>query len=264
MEKWRLFEDNCVNYLNKTYGNNTVNFIGTGKSNSTTSDIKVLDYEKNLFNIESKMPEAQSGQFVLLDIGGEFIFSDKNKSIENEFTDLIINYINKNYDVFKNVSTKSLPIDLPIDIFESWIKNHYKSRNVKYVITSDKNNNYILFPIDKYGEYFRITGNFRIKTSGSGDLPKKYEYEVQALFQENFSSCSIVREGKKAYIFTEANLPDKTKLQGNDCRFQFNKEEDRYLVRKLSNTNNPNVIFSIKLEKHQCQDDLKMFRKEFE
>lgn len=264
MGNWQEFEDACVDFLNHEYGNSSLKFIGAGKSDSTSSDIKVMKNGQILFDMESKMPESQSGQFVLLDNDYEFIFSDKNKSNQNEFTDLIITYINSNYDIFKNVSTKSIPISLSTVIFENWIKGYYKSKNVKFIISADKNYNFIIFPIEKYGSYFSITGNFRIKTSGSGNLPKKYETEVKEIFEYNFSPCTIVREEEKAYIVTDYNLPDKIKIQGRDYRFQFNEHGDKYLIRKLSNTNNANVIFSIKLRKHQESKDLNEFLKEIE
>ena len=263
MDKWRLFEDECVNYLNYTYGNSTLKFIGTGKSDSTSSDIMVLKHGQNIFNIESKMSTSQSGQFVLIDTGNQFIFSAKNKSKENKFTDLIISHINSNYNTFKNVSTKSIPIYLPKNIFEEWIKYHYKSKDVKFVISS-YNNDFIIFPINKYGDYFDITGNFRIKTSGSRHLSKSYSHIVKNLFEKHFAPCSIEWEGSKAYIVSNANLADKTQISCKDYRYQLNKEGNRYLVRMLSNTHNSNVIFSINLKSRQNLNDLSQFIKEIE
>lgn len=264
MEKWREFENVCVDFLNRKYGNSNLEFIIAGKSDSTSSDIKVIKNEQLLFYMESKMPESQSGQFVLLDNDFEFIFSDRNKSEENEFTDLIISYINLNYETFKHVSTNSMPINLPTGIFENWIKNYYKNKNVQFVISADENSNFIIFPTERYGDYFSITGNFRIKTSGSGNLPKKLEKEVKEIFENNFSTCTILREEEKAYIVTDYDLPHKTKVQGSNYRFQFNEHGNKYLVRKLSNTNNPNVIFSIKLYREQDSIDLTKFLKAIE
>ena len=59
MEKWRQFERNCVIYLNKTYGSSSLEFIGTGQSDSTHPDISVLKDGQKLFSIEAKMSEAQ-------------------------------------------------------------------------------------------------------------------------------------------------------------------------------------------------------------
>lgn len=264
MDKWRLFEDSCIDYLNQTYGNEGLEFIGTGKSDSTSSDIKVMKHGQKIFNMESKMPESQSGQFVLIDNDGKFIFSGKNKSQENEFTDLIINYINSNYSIFKNVSTKSIPINLPTNIFEEWIKGHYINKDVEFVITSDSNDNFIIFPIDKYGDYFEIKANFRIKTSGSRELSKKYEHIVKRLFEENFAPCHIEWKGSKAYIVSDINIANKTKLYGSNYRYQFNIEDNKYLIKMLSNTNNANVIFSIVLINRQDDSDLDKFIKKME
>lgn len=78
MSDWRQFELECVDYLKKQYGNF---FEHLGFSDSTTSDIKYNRGDKSFF-IEAKMPQAQSGQFVLLpDLKNrKFIFSPRNKS----------------------------------------------------------------------------------------------------------------------------------------------------------------------------------------
>ncbi|MDQ2085144.1 hypothetical protein RBH29_01675 [Herbivorax sp. ANBcel31] len=259
MEKWRAFENSCVDFLNCTYGSSDLKFIGTGQSDSTNSDIKVVKNGKSLFNIESKMPKSQSGQFVLLNNDYKFIFSTKNKSNKNEFIDLIVNYINSNYETFKNVSTNSIPINLPTFIFENWIKGYYKNKDVRFLISSGRHSDFVIFPINKYGDYFEITGDFRVKKSGSRNLPKKYDGEIKEIFEKNFSPCTILREEKKAYLVTDYILPDKTKIQGNDYKFQFNEHGNKYLVRTLSNTNNANVIFSIQLKKEQDEKDLNEF-----
>ncbi|MCT4508830.1 MAG: hypothetical protein N4A48_08725 [Tepidibacter sp.] len=264
MKNWRLFEDSCVEYLNRTYGNYTTKFVGTGKSNSTNSDIRVIKDDETLFNIEAKMANSQSGQFVLIDDGNKFIFSDRNKSQANKFTKIILHYINTYYNTFKSVSSKSIPIDLDTSIFAEWIKDYYKSKDVSFIITSHSDEDFIVFPIEKLEIYFDILANFRIKTSGSSDVPYKYHSEVKELFEQNFSECSIVSEEKKSYLTTNYHLPNKTKLIGKKYRFQFNKDGNRYLIRKLSNTRNANVIFSISLKLNQNSDDILLFKKEIE
>ena len=95
MENWRKFELECVDYLNKTYGNY---FSHLGFSDSTTSDIEYKKDEKS-FCIEAKMPSAQSGQFVLLPDSDkkEFVFSPRNKSKIDENVEFIIDHMNKNF-----------------------------------------------------------------------------------------------------------------------------------------------------------------------
>lgn len=265
METWRIFENSCTNFLNEKYGDNILIFKGSGMSDSTKSDIAVLQNNKLRFFIECKMSKAQSGQFVLLDKGSYFVFSPQNKSEENEFSDMILEYINTNYEIYKDVSTAATRINLPGSIYAAWIKKHYQSKDVKYVITADNHNNYIIFPIEKYGEYFNISANFRVKRSGSRDLSKNYEYDLKTLVENKYGPCKIQWDGKKAYCVLNAYIPDKTKLYGTYYRYQLNMiEPNIYQVRMLSNTNNSNVIFSIELAQMQQRNDLILFEKDIE
>lgn len=262
MNKWRKFEEDCLNYLNKIYSNSNLIFIHCGMSNSTTSDIAVYKNNILLFFIETKMSEAQSGQFVLLDQGCSFAFSKENKSEENDFSKIILEHINSNYSSYKEVSSKSIPINLPQSISSSWIETNYKNKNVKYIITAD-DSDYILFPVHKYSEYFNISTNFRRKKSGSRALSKISLYDAKNLIENKFGECKIEWQGKKAYCIFPSCIPDKSKLYGNKFNYQLNLEKNNvYEIRMLSNTNNPNIIFSVQLMKRQHQNDLKIFEKD--
>ncbi|MCB2356902.1 hypothetical protein [Clostridium estertheticum] len=260
MENWRLFELNCVDYLNNIFSNHILKFLGTGQSDSTTSDIVALKNGQVLFNIECKMPDAQSGQFVLFQQNNQFVFSAGNKTEENEFTDLIISYMNDNFEYYKNVTTKSMSINLPPTVFENWIKGHYINKGVKFIITSERNGNHIIFPISEYGKYFEIKADFRIKTSGSSHLSRSYENTVINLFKLNYGPCSIEWDGKKAYLVTSLILSEKIKMADDNHRYQLNKDGNKYLVKMLSNTHNANVIFRINLQKNQSENDLNCFK----
>ena len=90
--QWKIFEEECLKYLNGKYGNY---FKLQGKSNSTVSDI-YFNGEGNSFYIEAKMPTAQCGQFVLLPSveNKKLMYSNKNKTQQNEFSDEVIKFIN--------------------------------------------------------------------------------------------------------------------------------------------------------------------------
>lgn len=96
MDDWKIFELECVDYLNKQYGGG---FKHLGYSDSTVSDI---EYKSGLnsFYIEVKMPVAQSGQFVLLvdQENREFVFSSRNKTKRDESVDFIIEHMNENFE----------------------------------------------------------------------------------------------------------------------------------------------------------------------
>lgn len=260
---WQEFEKLCINYLNAEYGTKDIIFTGIGGSDSTEPDIKVVKNSQLLFNIEVKMPDAQSGQFVVLNKNNKFIFSDSNKSYEDEFSDSIIEYMNKNYNSFASDSNSSKDIDLDSSIFAQWIISSYRNKGIKFVITGDKNN-FIIFPIDQYDQYFSIKCVFRPKYSGSSKLPNIRKQEVENLFTYLYGPCKVIDGDKgKKYLKTKYNLEDKTKIQGSKYRFQFNKKfEDKYEIRQLANTRNRTVIFSISLKKSQDQNDLEKFLEE--
>ncbi|HCT65519.1 MAG TPA: hypothetical protein DIC60_09705 [Lachnospiraceae bacterium] len=263
MENWERFENDCVEYLQKKYGYGNLKFEQTGKSDSTVSDIAVLDDGNLKFFIEVKMADAQSGQFVLLDESRRFVFSNQNKSSENEISEYILKHINDNYEHYKNVSTASTKIDLSPEIFATWIINHYLENGAKFIITSDYSNSFIIFPTEKFYEYFEISASFRKKKSGSRDLPAIQKSEIQELIISKYGRCEIVYEGKKAYAIVNETIPDKEKLTGMKYSYQLNCESNgKYLIRVLSNTNNANVIFSIRLKQKQEQSDVYSFEHE--
>lgn len=252
MDNWKIFELDCTDYLNKKYGEN---FTHLGFSDSTVSDIK---YENNskLFYIEAKMPSAQSGQFVLLPDyeKKEFVFSTRNKTKQNENTDFIIQYMNKNFERYANAGTTGEDIEIDQKIFNSWIVNAYKEKMVKFFIT--KGDNYIIFPIEKYGEYFSITAKYRIKKSGSSKVPKISQKDVL----EKIKSMSIKFKLLDDFEIESSQDLNKMKFKVLDSDYMFSRKHDNvYRIRKLSNTRNANVIFSIQLLKEQDSADLKNF-----
>lgn len=163
MKPGEKFELESFEYLKDNYSNNNIKFIHHNTTDSTKSDIEVFINGKSKFFIEAKDMAAQSGQFVLLSNDDEklFTFSPRNKSVPNEMTNIIIEYMNKNYDRFNNAGTSGEKIDIDASIFVKWIIEHYKEKKVKYFIS--KKNNIIILPIDKFGDYFEVSANFRIK-----------------------------------------------------------------------------------------------------
>ncbi len=257
MKDWEIFEQDCINYLNKKYGKLNLKFISKGGSDSTSADIEVIKNGKSLFFIESKMPIAQSGQFVLLDSGKEFYYSDLNKSEENEFSAFIKDFINNNYACYKNVSTSSMSLNIDPIFFSNWIKNYYNHKKVKYIITKS-NNGFVVFNLNKYDNYFSINGNFRRKKSGSRELAKK---NIEA-FKEITKIPSVEIKGKKVYVDSFYEYQNKVIDICGD-KIEIREKNEKLEVRTLGNTDNPNVIFSISLVKNQEHSDLIEFENEF-
>lgn len=251
LKSWEINEKECFLYLINNYGNK---FILEGSHNSNISDIKVKN--KN-FYIETKSIKSQCGQFVVLEEGNKFIYSSKNKTSINEYSNYIINHMNNNFDLFTNITSKPINIILDTNIFYSWVKNFYKLKNVKYFITKVNPNIYILIPLENIDNYFNISACYRVKKSGSSNVTKNNFDEIKLLLTNiNFNFINI---NKKIFIKTKSNINEK--LKGYNYTYQFKLiDKDLYEIKRLSNTNNPNVIFSIELiKKEQDENDLNLF-----
>lgn len=252
---WQEFEDKCYNYLVTKYSNERTRFEQDGKSNSTIPDIKLIKNDEFSCYIEVKMNHAQSGQFVVLPVAENdfFVFSPKNKTEENEYTHLIINHMNKNFNMFNDAGTTGADLKLDQNVFSKWIIDKYKSQNVKYIIT-ENNNEMVLIPIEKFGEYFNISAKYRIKKSGSSEPAKSKLIVLSNYLEDEFSTVPRIENKKKLFV-TNSNL----------IGTEFGFKNDHYLinehleVRKLSKTYNMNVIFSINLIKDQDDEDMAEF-----
>lgn len=252
MKNREKFELECTDYLNKSYGNF---FYHLGFSDSTISDIK-FDNGQNSFFIEVKMKSAQSGQFVLIPNfeKKQFEFSPRNKSQIDENVKIIINNMNKNFELYANSGTGGLEINLPKNVFAGWITDTYQKRGVKFFIT--KGRDYIIFPISKYQDYFNISCKFRIKRSGSSNIPKYLQTDALKKIKAEDPNCIV----KKSFEIESFKDLDKFSFTIGENNFILReKSPNLYRVRKLSNTKNANVIFNINLVKEQDKEDLKAF-----
>lgn len=259
MKGWEIFEINCYNYLVNEYGQ-FCEFEAFGKSDSTNPDILVKLPNKDNFFIETKEPNAQCGQFVLHpnEIEQEFIYSQKNKTKINKYSQEIINYMNNNFEDFLNAGTAGVDINVDSNICYNWIKTYYSLKNVKFFIT--KGSNYIIFPIEKFHEYFSVSGKYRVKKSGSNPPSKNNISEIKKLFAEKNISINLYKDGKKYYVNTPINI-NKLELKGQKYTYLFKKVDNNdYIISRLSNTYNANVIFSISLKTQQNIDDLNNFK----
>lgn len=261
MPKWENFEIECTNYLNNYYGD-YAKFTHQGGANSTISDIFVETNDSNAFYIEVKASKAQSGQFVLIPDNGKkkFVFSPRNKTETNDFTKMITEHMNSDFDCFNNAGTVGQNLDIDNNIFGQWIVNYFKSKGVKYFITKDTD--YIIFPTSKFETYFNITAKYRVKRSGSSEPSKKYQPIVVAELQSEYGVNNAVAKDKKLFVTGNSSLNKVRFIMGDYEYYLAPKDESIYEVRQLSNTYNMNVIFSISLQKGQDPLDLKTFETE--
>ena len=255
--KWQDFEVECTDYLNKEYGVfNKICFVHVGKSNSTVSDIKVLINGTLKFYIEVKMETSQCGQFVLLPdwSNKHFVFSEKNSSIETPITRDIITHMNNNFDEYVNGGV----LKINKSILYDWVKEYYKGKNVKYVITS-YSNKYIIFPIEKFPVYFDISGVYRVKRSGSHSPTKNQQKQTIELLKNTTNNFSYdLLDDNLIVRGDELKRGKRFDIGGNT--YWLAEHQNGYRVRVLSKTANKNVIFSIFLQKHiQDMSDLETF-----
>ncbi len=247
MKSWEKFELDCTNYLSKTFGD-YAKFIHQGGSDSTIPDILVKTSLGNTFYIEAKETPAQCGQFVLLpDIQNQqFTYSDKNISSINVYSREIMNHMNRYFEEFKEAGTSGKDIIMPNgeEVFADWIIHYYKDKGVRYFITND----FVILPIDHFRSYFNITAKYRIKRSGSSSPGRALTVYFSRAFQngeyDEFCVTDVFVEGTKLFVKSNIELHNKRFYHLN-YEYMFSKRDDRYELRKLSNTFNANVIFSI-------------------
>jgi Holliday junction resolvase len=245
MKNWQIFEKNCLEYLNQTNLDVIRKYTSKGSSDSTISDIQVMENNVLSYYIEAKMPKSQCGQFVLLkNDDNEFYFSERNKIVINEFSKQIIEYINANK--LNEIEKKNIPLVLSQDLIVDYILTHYKEKEVKYIITKKKDD-YQLIPLNKNDllNAFEFSGTLRMKKSGSRSLTKAFEDKLFHYIEKEFISKEII-DNKTMYLLNKEG-DFIIHIDGYDLFFK-QQENKMYVVRILSNTNNYCVIFSLNLK----------------
>ena len=258
MSKWGLFEDKCFHYLKATYGTDIVTFESEGKSNSAAPDVKVLIGGRHAFNMETKMANAQCGQFVLFpnEAKRQFEYSRGNAYQINSDSRAIMIYMDNLFDTFCVAGSRGQAITLDKAILYSWIKNYYKSKGVQFFV-SEWQGRIVIFPIDKMEDYFNVSAIYRMKKSGSTSPSPSNNTEILGLV--NDPTANIYTDSGKVFVSTTKNLTD-TILKGDKYSYIFRfAGSGTYMIRRLSNTFNSNVIFSISLKKGQDAADLELF-----
>lgn len=271
-EKWQQAEDECVAFLERTFKSANITFDHKGGSDSSQSDIKLLKNNIQQFYIEAKSAAAQCGQFVVLDQNGKFVYSPRNKvKPASSYSMEYIKIMQANYDTYKACGTAGSSFDSSHkQLAYNWVKDFYKRKKTKYMIVEKvlgvtAQSNFIIFPLEKFDKYFDISATYRIKTSGSNSPNSKDVSEILAVLRDNKINVVKNEFSDGHYYVHCSGLKNKQQLKGPNFRWQFNMEgTNLYQVRKLSNTNNANVIFGISLKPGVVQDpvDLLEFTKE--
>lgn len=246
METWEQFEIDSTNYLNKKFGR-YAKFIRQGGSDSTVPDILVKLIKGENFYIEAKHTPAQCGQFVLLPNlrTMKFYYSPKNATSYNKDARLIMNEMDKEFEAFKESGTtgKDFIFDGNQKVFSDWITSFYKNKGVKFVIT----NGFKILLVDDFSKVFNITSKYRIKRSGSSTVGKSNIPIIKNYMNSNYTINSIRDDGDKLFVTSNTNLHNQRFIVGS-YEYMISQRDSEYEIRKLSNTFNANVIFSIDLK----------------
>lgn len=248
MEKWQIFEENVTNFLINEFTD--VSITNTGDRDSTVPDIKVKKGDSYLF-VEAKYIPSQSGQIVVLVNNNQFEFSSGSKNRLNSFTTQIINKLNEDFDRYSDVEQSSIPIDIDENILFGWIQQTYLDKNAEWIISSNKHNSFtkdelILIPINEMNNFFTVSVSLRRKKSGSSSVARSRQEEVKTICQNIFNK-DIQIIGNKSYIELES-LPANIHLNDTYCLKKQPLNGTFYEIRKKGTTNNPNIMFELKMK----------------
>ncbi|UUD35099.1 hypothetical protein NPA07_04825 [Mycoplasmopsis caviae] len=247
MNFWEIFEIEGTDFLNKMFSGKA-KFTRCGGTNSKNSDIMVEKQNGEIFYIEVKYCPAQSGQFVLLPNldSKKFEYSPLNDSKINKYAQEIINHMNSKFQYYVKAGTsgKELIFSNSQSIFSDWIKSHYKRKKVRFILV----NNFKLVDIENINEAFNISAKYRVKKSGTSNVSIKKQPEIIKYIQENYSIIKIVSSNKKLLVWSNFNLHN-IRFNINNYEYLFSKRDNCFEIRKLSNTFNASVIFSINIKK---------------
>jgi len=250
MVKWKKTEKDCFEYLKEKYQN--VSFEYKGNSASTEPDVVVILDNGDRFNIEIKSSSAQCGQFVMLAEDDKFVLSTKNRSLA-EISKPFLEYMNEHFDELKLPGTEGKSIDLDTNVLAEWIVKYYAAKGTKFFVTKYKRK-IVIFPLDKIEEYFEIRCTYRVKKSGSRNVPQKCARAIKKAFGKDY-----YYEGKY-FILKDMTLKEKEIIKCHDCEFYVSeKRPDGYKITILCETKNATVVFGVKAKKAQDEQDLKLF-----
>lgn len=120
-------------------------------------------------------------------------------------------------------------------------------QGVLYFIT----NNYTILPIERFSEYFNVSAKYRVKRSGSSNVGKNNISNVLRFINSQDYDIEDTRiNGDKLFVVSTKSLHNKRFiLRGYE--YMFSLRDSEYEIRKLSNTFNANVIFSINLKSNK-------------
>ncbi|GEM_PF-221320 len=253
MGDWKEFEKLSVDFLKSNIRNKDISIKHFGNSDSTKSDILVtFNKSGKSFYIETKMPTSQTSQFVVELDDNKFVYGKNNTFKTNEYSEKIIDLLNKNFDYYKNVGKRGIKVSVPPDIALEWIKSNMNNKNVKFVMSKDSKGKIVSIPLENFNDFFDIKTILRRKKSGTNKLSKKYYDDFIKNIKINFKNNIIKIYTKNNRLFVKFDM----ELSKEDCyiesdlllekRYYLSKiDKNTYQVKLTSSTNNPNIIFKL-------------------
>lgn len=270
---WEELENRCYEYLKQKYGK-FASIEPFGKADSSKADIKISTKSSGEFFVEVKASNSQCCQFVLFpnEDTEQFDFSRQNRVPLSENCKAIISYMNERYKTYCKVGKKGIPVSVDCSVLYGLVNDFYSEKNVKFFIT--EGNTLILFPIEKFSDFFDIKAFYRRKTSGSSEPNESNNNKeiAQGMSTQNLVGTIEYKKvgGKtRCFLHTDADL-HKKRLECVEHTYQFKdnnyskaitkRYSNVFEVRRLSNTSNPNVICQLSLKKHtQSKEDTLIF-----
>lgn len=256
IKKWEEFEQEAAEFLRKELYDLEIKVEHKGGADSTIPDIKITKKNNESFYIEAKVHNAQSSQFVVNIVDKQFCYSEKNKFDNNIFCQEIIDTLNDSFDIYSQVDQSGMFVPISDLLATNCIIENMKNKNVKYLITIDKNNKKRIIPINDFQYFFNAITKFRTKKSGSRNLSKKFIIDFKEKFEEAFPNqkFELITRGKKIYVMVNETLNEKQKhissneLPGISQYYLSDKGSNYYEVRITGNTDNANIIFEINVK----------------
>lgn len=261
------FENLCADYLQKTYQDTGCTFTPIGGSDSSSPDIIVKKNNKVLFSIETKEPQAQCGQFVVFpDYDNKsFFYSEANRPPEpSAASTAIIDKMTEDFEHCKTPSARELGFDTKL--YYDRIVDYYKNyKNSLFFITREKteSGDFILFPTDRISSYFSVTACYRKKKSGSHNPNKREIADLNNLLPSTFvDHYQVEKDGKYTNVLMDLDIQEPF-IRESSYRAMFRPiDRGKYRMTVLGTTENPNVIFTIKLFSAQDPQDIEVFLNE--
>ena len=262
---WQNFEKEAQKFIKNKIEIPDIKIEFTGGSNSNDKDIKIYKKSNLLFNIEIKEQHSQIGQFVILPNLSTKSFHLGNLKSNTTRVYEIHKHMNENFDYYKFPTTSGIDLKCPRKLMYNCVKSYCEDHNIKFFISKKKSSDFKIISVENFEKNFDISGKYRKKKSGTSYIKKNEELEK--FIKKQFPLSKI--DNDKKGLFLKLNKSEKLKLDVKKNRsFSFNeinvylspKKNNKFYIKKKSQTNNATVIFSIDFHNKSDDDDLDILK----